>query len=221
VRPVISMITDRRRPPSPGGLRRGFAPEDALVERVGAAARAGVHLIQIREHDLDGRLLARLAERCLMAVEGTEARVLVNDRLDVALAAGAHGVHLRGDSAPASRLRAVVSRSFVIGRSIHAREETGPHAEAIDYFVFGSVFETGSKPGAVAAGARMLGEVAGATTRPVLAVGGVTVERCAQVAHAGAAGFAAIGLFADCPIDALQVIVRAASAAFDTPGSVP
>lgn len=207
------MITDRR--------RAGAGWERALPARVAAAARAGVHLVQVRELDLDGRALSRLVEQCLQAVEGTATRVLVNDRVDVALACGAHGVHLRGDSMPAARVRAVVSRPFVVGRSVHTRGEAESLADGLDYVVFGSVFETHSKPGMAAAGVRMLGEVAAATTRPVLGVGGITVGRCAELAHAGAAGFAAIGLFADCPLDALQVIVRTASTAFDTLRRVP
>ena len=207
------MITDRR--------RLGSDWEPALVDRVAAAALAGVHLIQVREHDLDGRALTRLVERCLLAVRGTGARVVVNDRLDVALATGAHGVHLRGDSAPGLRVRAIVSRAFLVGRSVHAREEAERVADGLDYVVYGSVFETRSKSGASASGPRMLAEVTAATTRPVLAVGGITAGRAAEVARAGAAGFAAIGLFADCPLDALQAIVRTASMAFDTLENVP
>ena len=214
------MITDRR-PPSTGGPRRGFAAsQDALVDRVAAAARAGVHLVQVRERDLDGRALTQLVERCLLAVQGTSTRILVNDRLDVALAAGAHGVHLRGDSVPGPRIRTMAPHAFVVGRSVHAREEAA-RGDGLDYLIFGPVFETGSKPGVPAAGTSGLSDVAAATTIPVLAVGGMTPERAAEVARTGAAGFAAIGLFADCPVDALQLIVRTASMAFDTLGSVP
>ena len=78
--PVLCLVTDRR--------RFGAAWEPALVERVRAAARAGVHLVQVRERDLDGGPMARLTEQCVDAVRGTRARVLVNDRVDVALAAG-------------------------------------------------------------------------------------------------------------------------------------
>lgn len=215
MRPVICMITDRR--------RLGADWERALVDRVHAAARAGVHLIQIREPDLEARALTRLVSSAVLAVRGTTARILVNDRVDVALAAGAHGVHLRGDSVPASRVRAVVSRRFLIGRSVHARVDAERAADegGLDYVIFGTVFETSSKPGVVVAGPEALADVAVATTLPVLAVGGVTPTRFTEVTRAGAAGFAAIGLFADCPLEALQVIVRQASLAFDTPGRVP
>ena len=95
MRPIICMITA-----SMGGTAD---EEQILIERVGAAARAGVHLIQIRQPRLEARALARLVEHSVRAAKGTAARILVNDRVDVALTAGAHGVHLRGDSVSAAR----------------------------------------------------------------------------------------------------------------------
>ena len=215
MRPVICMITDRR--------RLGTDWESALTERVAAAARAGVHLIQIRERDLEGRPLVRLVERCTTVVQGTPARILVNDRVDVALAAGAHGVHLRGDSIASRRVRAITPPGFLVGRSVHAREETEQLAAegGLDYFIYGAVFESRSKPDRAAAGVGQLAAVAAATVLPVLAVGGVTVERLTEVARTGAAGFAAIGLFADCSVEALGALVQEASRAFDTPRTRP
>jgi thiamine-phosphate pyrophosphorylase len=216
MRPVICMITDRR--------RFGADWEPPLLERVSAAARAGVHIVQIRESDLDARALTTLVERCMAAVRGTPARVVVNDRLDVALAAGAHGVHLRADSVAASSVRRIVSRPFLVGRSVHSRDEAerATHDDnAVDYLIFGTVFESRSKPDAGAAGPDALAAVAAVTPLPVLAIGGVDVERAARVALTGAAGVAAIGLFADCPVESLQVVVAQAAMAFDTPGGVP
>ena len=210
------MITDRR--------RYGSDWEDALVDRIAAAARAGVHLVQIRERDLDGGPLTRLVLRCVDAVHGTRTRLLVNDRADVALAGRAHGVHLPGNAVPASRVRAIVPPGFLVGRSVHEVQEVQGVQEVqddLDYLIFGTVFETASKPGAPAAGVQMLARAAAATTRPVLAVGGVTLDRLAEVGRAGAAGFAAIGLFAACSSEDLQVLVGQASMAFDTPGRVP
>ena len=194
-----------------------------LVEHIAAAARAGVHLIQIRERDLDARALTRVAAAAVDAARGTSTRILVNDRTDVALAAGAHGVHLRGDSAPANRIRKIVPRGFLIGRSVHSREEAeGAVAEGgLDYLMFGTVFETASKPGSRAAGPATLATIARAVPLPVLAIGGITVSRMAEVAEAGAAGFGAIGLFGDSPPDRLQVVVGEASLAFDTLSRVP
>lgn len=214
MRPVVCLITDRR--------RFGAAWEDALVERVRVAARAGAHLVQVRERDLDGGPMTRLTQRCVDAVRGTRARVLVNDRVDVALAAGAHGVHLRGDSMDAARVRWMVPPAFLIGRSVHTVEEAIEVSEggALDYLIFGAVFETPSKPGRDAAGLDALARVSKATTLPVLAVGGMSLPRAADVARAGAAGVAAIGLFADSAVDALHGIVEQISTAFDTPERV-
>ena len=189
--PVLCFVTDRR--------RFGRSWEDALVNRVRAAAVEGVHLIQIRERDLDGGPLTRLVTACVNAVRGTRTRVLVNDRFDVAVAAGAHGVHLRGDSFPASRVRACAPPGFLIGRSVHSVSEAVVTADAdgdaINYLIFGTVFESSSKPDRVAAGLQELSAVACATRIPVLAIGGMTFGRIADVMRAGAAGVAGISMF--------------------------
>ena len=211
MRPVICMITDDRL--AAGRARAG------LVAAVHAAAVAGVHLIQIRERGLDDRDLLAVTRQCLEAVRGTRARILVNDRLDVALAAGAHGVHLRSDSLPATRARSLAAPGFLIGCSVHSVEDAERAAadDAVDYLVFGTVFATASKPGRRPAGATMLAEVVRATTIPVLAVGGVTAENASQVAQTGAAGIAAIGLFAESALQTIVTNVRRATRAFDTP----
>lgn len=210
--PVVCMVTDRR--------RLGQHAEDALLRRVGIAARAGIHLIQIREKDMaDGALFA-LVQKAVAAVRGTRARVLVNDRVDVALAAGAHGVHLRGDSVPAPRVRTVTPPGFVLGRSVHTRDEVAALSveDAVDYLLFGTVFETASKPGQPATGVAGFARAASAAGRlPMLAVGGVTAENAARLAGSGGAGFAAIGLFSDGPEDDLSTTVTAALAAWENP----
>jgi thiamine-phosphate diphosphorylase len=207
VTPVICLITDRG---------RDAAGADVTVERVAWAARAGVHLVQVRERDLDGRPLTALVRRCVAAVRGSGARVLVNDRVDVALAAGAHGVHLRADSMPAARVRTICPPGFVVGRSVHGRDEAVEAAAAggLDYLLFGTVFPTGSKPGQAAAGPAALAGVAMAVDVPVLAVGGVSPDNLGAVAAAGAAGFAAIRMFAASSEAELAHTVAAATAAF-------
>jgi thiamine-phosphate diphosphorylase len=213
VKPVICMITDR--------LRRGHGGRDTdlLVDRVGAAARAGVHLVQIRERDLDARTLSRVVAACVATVRHTQTRILVNDRADIAHAADAHGVHLRGDSVPASRIRAVAGAGFLIGRSVHSVAEARQAAAdgAVDYLIFGPVFSTVSKPGVTPAGPAMLEAVVRSTTVPVLAVGGVTAQTAAGLVRTGAAGVAAIGLF-DAADDerAMQEAVAALQSAFDS-----
>jgi thiamine-phosphate diphosphorylase len=209
------MVTDRRR-------LAGDSTE-GLVEHVAAAARAGVHLIQVRERDLEARALTELVARCVAAVRGTRARVVVNDRVDVALAAGAHGVHLRGDSLPAARARRMVPPEFLLGRSVHGLDEAlrAQDQGGLDYLVFGTVFGTASKSGGAVAGVDALARVASATRLPVIAIGGMSAATLPEVGAAGAAGFAAIGLFADSSLEQLQVSVHQASLAFDTPRGVP
>ena len=210
--PVVCMITDRRR------LRP--SAEAALISRVVAASRAGVHLIQIRERDMPDNALLPLVAKAVEAVRGTRARVLVNDRVDVALAGGAHGVHLRADSVPAARVRAVTPPSFVIGRSVHTREDVvrARREGGLDYLLFGTVFDTSSKPGRMATGVEELAEaVDAAGPLPVLAVGGVTVHTVGRLATTGCSGFAAIGHFADCPETDFPNAVTAAATAWKNP----
>ena len=209
MRPVICMITD-----GSGASGRGTA---ALVDAVAAAARAGVDLIQIRERDLEARALTTLVRQCVQAARGTRARIVVNDRLDVALAAAAHGVHLRGDSLPAARARSVAPPGLLIGRSVHSVEEASRAGDAVDYLICGTVFATASKHGREPAGLGVLADVARATAIPVLAVGGVTADNASRVAQSGAAGVAAIGLFADHGTDSFVVTVERISRAFDRP----
>jgi thiamine-phosphate diphosphorylase len=203
VGPVLCLITP---PASAAG-----DTDDALVARVAAAARAGVQLIQIRRPDDGVRPLLRLVRSCLDAVASTTTRVLVNDRLDVALAAGAHGVHLRGDAPPARRLRALTPPGFLLGRSVHAVDEAVHVAEqgGLDYLLLGTIFSTPSKPGAAAVGTGVLAAAVARVALPVLAVGGVTLARLVEVRRAGAAGIAAIGLF-DVPPDGMARVVEAA-----------
>ena len=191
------MITDRR---------RLAGAEDALVDRVAAVARAGVDLVQVRERDMEARDLSRVVERCVAAVRSTRTRILVNDRLDVALAAGAHGVHLRGDSMPAWRARALAPVGFLIGRSVHSTADavTSCAGGGLDYLLFGAVFATASKPGQSPVGVNALAEVAAAVSIPVLAVGGISRETAPQLAGTGCAGFAAIGWFANRDFDVFE-----------------
>ena len=178
---------------------RDAARLTGVVMRVGAAARAGVQLVQVRERDLDGGALADLVSACVAAVRGTATRVLVNDRLDVALAADAHGVHLRAASLSARRVRQQAAPGFLVGRSVHDPGEivAANRERSLDYLLFGTVWPTRSKPGAPTTGAGALAGAVRSTPLPVLAVGGVTWARIGEVARSGAAGLAAIGLFCE------------------------
>ena len=211
--PVVCLITDRARV---GGA-------DGTVERVRWAASAGVQLVQVRERDLDGGPLTALVRRCVEAVRGSGARVLVNDRLDVALAAGADGVHLRADSLPPSAARSIAPAGFLIGRSVHRLDEALRVAPDVDYLIAGTVFPTPSKPaGTPLLGVGGLRSIAAAVRVPVLAIGGISIERIGQIAEAGAAGVAAVGVFigrrseTGCGAAPLAGVVQPARRQFDS-----
>jgi thiamine-phosphate pyrophosphorylase len=188
--PVVCLVTDRRTAGRP------------LLELIREAAHAGVDLIQIRERDLDGGALSALVRAAVDAASGTDARIVVNDRLDVALAAGAAGVHLRAASFAAADVRQLSPPGFIVGRSVHNEEEAAA-AEAAggcDYLTFGTVFHSASKAaGHHAAGLTALRSVCARVRLPVLAIGGIGLSRVADVAAAGAAGIAAIALFSTSP----------------------
>jgi thiamine-phosphate pyrophosphorylase len=159
--------------------------------------QAGIDLIQIREKDLATPELFRLVQAGAGAARGSSTRVVVNDRLDIALAAGAHGVHLGGQSMPAGAVRAVVPEGFWVGVSCHSPAEAlAAEAAGADYILLGPIFETKSKlrygpPLGLAA----LEQAARSARIPVLALGGITLERVRRCLEAGATGVAGISIF--------------------------
>jgi thiamine-phosphate pyrophosphorylase len=192
-RPVVCVVTRAR--------GAAGSPERAgLVDRLTRAAAAGATLIQVRERLLDDRSLVAFVRELVAATRGTACRVLVNDRLDIALAAGAAGVHLKASSFSASDARRLAPAGFLVGRSVHSAEEAADveAAGGCDYLVFGTVFPSASKPGDhPIAGLDALREVCRRVSLPVIAIGGATIARAAAIAGTGAAGAAAVSLFAD------------------------
>jgi thiamine-phosphate pyrophosphorylase len=156
-------------------------------------------MIQIRERDLEASDLSRLVAAVVRMARGTGTRVVVNDRLDVALSCGAAGVHLRTDSMPPSAARSIVPQGFLVGRSVHDAAEAAAVAPFVDYVIAGTIWPSESKgpgpPVPPPIGPAGLRAIARVVSVPVLAIGGVTLETIAEAAAAGAAGIAAIGLF--------------------------
>ncbi|MPZ19276.1 MAG: thiamine phosphate synthase [Luteitalea sp.] len=192
---IFQLVTDHARLGPP----QSAEALDALVALVAAAGEAGIDLVQVREPSLSDEALFRLVER-LVARTPPNCRILVNERFDIALAAGASGVHLRASSLAASRVRRVLPPGFLIGRSVHTTTEIRAACRdaAVDYLLFGMVFPSASKAsGHPAVGIAALGAAVRASNVPVLAIGGITVERIPQVAEVGAAGVAAIGWLTD------------------------
>ncbi len=149
--------------------------------------------MQVREKDLSDGRLARFVEELSRLPEKKETRLLVNERLDIACAGGADGVHLPSDSLPLSQVR---GRTGIVGISCHAEEDLEEAARAgASYVLLGPVFPTPSKPGMPALGLPVLEKLCRRFPIPILALGGVTQENAADCIRAGAVGVAGIRLF--------------------------
>ncbi|BCV20467.1 thiamine phosphate synthase [Moorella sp. Hama-1] len=155
-----------------------------------AARLAGVDYLQLREKDLPAGELYNLA-RQIKEVLPAGTRLLVNDRLDVALAAGADGVHLGENSLPPAAARRLLGPDKILGVSVHSVEGARRAAAAgADYLLFGHIFTTASKAGLPPRGLTTLSEVAANVNIPVIALGGITVDRVTGCLAAGAGGVA-------------------------------
>jgi thiamine-phosphate pyrophosphorylase len=165
---------------------------------VRAVVEAEVVLLQIREKSLPARVLYELATRAAEITRGSKTRLLVNDRADIARAAGADGVHLTSQSLPAGVVRRTFGSEFLIGVSTHSLDEARAARDGgADFVVFGPVFETESKRGFGAPqGLDKLRQVADELRGfQVLAIGGISLENAGACFDAGASGVAAISLF--------------------------
>jgi thiamine-phosphate pyrophosphorylase len=214
-------VSDRRR------LLPGAADAESLqclVRQARHAIDAGIQFIQVRERDLEAGVLAATVAELVALARGSATNVIVNDRVDVAIASGAAGVHLRADSVPPQAVRSVVHPGFIVGRSVHSEGEAREAAPYVDYLIAGTVWPTSSKGEAhPVLGLDGLRRIVSAVRVPVLAIGGVTQGRVSEVAASGAAGLAAIGLFMGgegtgrgCRAVPLKGVASSASGPFDT-----
>jgi thiamine-phosphate pyrophosphorylase len=172
----------------------------AVLDQISTAAEAGIELIQIREKQLSARVLFELAKRAVEQTNGTATKILINDRADIALGAGAAGVHLTTQSIHASRIRKTFGEDFLIGASTHSLDEATAACEGgADFAVIGPVFETRSKSGyGRPLGLEALADVSRRLAPfPLLALGGVSIENAQACLKAGASGLAGISLFAN------------------------
>lgn len=181
-----------------------------LIELVQAGVNANLSLIQIREKRATARTLFDLSEAAAKITTGSQTRLLVNDRADVAKAAGADGVHLTSDSLSTRVVRQRFGEDFLIGVSTHSQNEVlMAKSGGADFAVFGPVFTTPSK---VAYGEPLgidrLKEVVGVSEGlPILAIGGISLSNSRACFQSGAAGLAAIRLFSD-PHSLVGVVER-------------
>lgn len=195
---TLCYITDRR-----------ALPPGALLPRILEAARAGVDMVQIREKDLPTRELAALVRGALDGARGNKTQIILNDRLDIALALGASGVHLATTSMPPEAVRASLPANFLVGVSCHSIDEAlRAQAGGANYVLLGPIFSTLSKLAyGPPLGLSVLEETASRVKIPVLALGGISVERASACLEAGAQGLAGISIFQDC--DSISERVRA------------
>jgi thiamine-phosphate pyrophosphorylase len=204
--PLLCYVTDFR------GLSASESADAraTLLDKIGAAAVAGVDWIQIREKQLSAKDCSALTLEALRRSANSavhpsaRARIIVNDRLDVALAVRAGGVHLGENRLPPQEARQLVhalhrEEDFYIGVSCHSLEAAkSAERGGADYLFFGPVFDTPSKAAyGPPQGLNRLAEVCRSVSIPVLAIGGITLANCAACFSAGASGIAAIRLFQD------------------------
>lgn len=190
-------------------MRPGFDPTLYLVtdtamcgERgvpatVAAAVAGGVTMVQLRDPHADARTLTALAAELVALLAGTGVAFVVNDRVDVALAAGADGVHLGQRDLPVAEARRLAGADFIIGLSTSNREQIDAvnalPAGLVDYIGIGPIFATATKPDAAApVGVAALAGLAARSSVPAVAIGGIKAANLTEVAGAGAAGAAVV-----------------------------
>ncbi len=163
-----------------------------LVERVTEAVLGGVDLVQLREKDLSKERLLELAGTLLEAIGG-RAKMIVNERADVAFAAGAQGVQLGEAGQPVSAARKILGSGALIGRSVHSLQSAAQaEADGADFLLVGTMFASRSHPGEAPAGSGLMREVSANSRLPIIGIGGITPENAVEVIEAGASGVAVI-----------------------------
>lgn len=193
-------ITGRLSLPGPGDL----------LAVIAHALQEGIELIQIREKDLPPRRLLALVQSALSLPNPHRTRILVNSRVDVALAAGAHGAHLPSGSPPPSAWRGMVPSGFQFGVSCHTLDELkAAERGGASFALYSPIFESATKPGyGPALGLDALRRAVASAGIPVLALGGITAANQQLCLQAGAAGVAGISLFQQAFLDAVAGLSR-------------
>ena len=174
--------------------RKATASGRSIEEVLHLALEAGAKGVLLREKDLPGRELVELAGRVRALTLRHDARLLISERVDVALAVDADGVHVSGRSLPAAKVRELIGEEKLMGVSTHSVEEAlAAQADGADFVTFSPVFESVSKPGyGPAAGADTLSMVCRSLTIPVFALGGINRDNAVIALKSGAYGIAVI-----------------------------
>ena len=186
----LYLVTDRR-----------LAVSRSLEDVVGDACRAGVRAVQLREKDLDARSLLDLAARTRRITSSSDTALLINDRVDIALACGAGGVHCPEAGFPPADARRVFGEGAIVGVSTHSLGAAlDAKKNGADFITFGPIFDTPSKTKYGAPlGLGALRDVTSAVRLPVFAIGGITPERARSCLDYGARGVAVISAVLGAP----------------------
>lgn len=173
------------------------AVKDGDIEKVVTEAVAGgVTMVQLRDRGLPAGELLALARRLKPICRG-KALLLINDRVDVALALEADGVHLPQDGLPTRIVRQLIGKHAVLGRSVHDADAAHQaQRDGAEFVIAGTIFKSPSKPGAKPVGVGLISDITKEDSLPVVAIGGITAERVPEVIQAGAAGVAVISAIA-------------------------
>jgi len=173
---------------------RTLTGKRTINEVVEEACRAGLRAVQLRERNLDALQLLNLAKQIRVITRKYNARLFVNDRIDIALAVDADGVQLRETSLPVAEAKRLLPKEKLVGVSVHSIERAvQTENEGADFIVFGTVFETRSKPELPEpAGTQPIVEITQKVSIPVFAVGGITPPRAKMCIDAGALGIAVL-----------------------------
>lgn len=203
--PIIYLITNGETTSDTNSASPEFTH---ILELAKVAVDSSVPFIQIREKELKTRVLFDLATRVVKITSGTRTRLLINDRSDVAAAAGADGVQLTSHSLPTDVVRKTFGNDFIIGVSTHSVSEAERAKEAgANFVIYGPVFATESKRvyGAPQGLSNLRELTVAVGDFPVIAIGGITLENFNECLRAGARGVAAIGLFRN--VEAIEKVV--------------
>ena len=209
--PCLCLVTDR-----------SIVDEGTLVSRVAEAVAGGVDMVQLREKDLPAGELLQLARK-LRSITAGKALLVINDRLDVALAAEADGLHLPEESIAVHDARRVVPSQLLVSKAVHDSAGASLAAEeGADCLVLGTIFPTSSKPGVKTGGLELIAAVTRLVEAPVLAIGGIDPSNVASAIRAGAKEIAVITaiLGASDPEKAARELKHSMMAAWEAPERV-
>ena len=201
--PCLALVTDLQL----------FDSSNVMLDRVASAINAGVNMVQLREKNLQGAQLLDLAKNLRQLTYG-KATFIVNERVDVALAADADGVQIGENGLPIPVVKSIMGSGALCGRSVHdVNGATKACEQGADFLVLGAMFPTETHPGDTPSGLPLMVSTRKAVEIPILGIGGISEANAAKVMPSGANGVAVIRsiLLADDPVQSTKDLVTSIS----------